>query len=59
MYQFLKQYSYNTQIEVSLLKLQSLTQSQNESFIDYITRFIEKAAYMRNYPDEIDQVRIT
>lgn len=56
--QFLKQYSYNTQIEVSLLDLQSLTQRHNESFADYITRFREKAACMRNRPDEIDQVRI-
>ena len=58
MNQFLKQYSYNTQIEFSLLDLQSLTQRSNESFANYIIRFREKAACMRNRLDEIDQVRI-
>ena len=55
---FLKQYDYNTKLEVSIRDLELTKQKSNESFSDFLTRFMNKAVLMKNKLAEKDQVRM-
>ena len=55
---FLKQYEYNTKLEVSIRDLKLTKQKLNESFSDFLTRFMNKAGLMKNKLAEKDQVRM-
>ena len=55
---FLKQYEYNTKLKVSIRDLQLTKQRTNESFSDFLTRFMNKARLMMNKLAEMDQVRM-
>ena len=45
---FLKQYEYNTKLEVSIRDLELTKQMSNEYFSDFLTRFMNKAGLMKN-----------
>ena len=47
---FMKQYSLNVQLDVSLRDLQNTKQKYNESFAEYLTRWREKLGQMRHRP---------
>ncbi|XP_028064574.1 uncharacterized protein LOC114267708 [Camellia sinensis] len=53
---FVNQYSYNTQIEVTVSELEATTQNPKESFIDFAARWRAKAARMTDRPTEREQV---
>ena len=55
---FLKQYEYNTKLEVSIRDLELTKQRPNESFSDFLTRFMNKAGLMNNKLAGKDQVRM-
>ena len=55
---FLKQYEYNTKLEVSIKDLKLTKQRSNESFSDFLTRFMNKAGLMKNNLAEKDQVKM-
>ena len=55
---FLKQYEYNTKLEVSIRDLELTKQRSNEFFSDFLTRFMNKAGLMKNKLAEKDQVRM-
>ena len=55
---FLKQYEYNTKLEVSIRDLELTKQKLEESFSDFLTRFMNKAGLMKNKLAEKDQVRM-
>ena len=55
---FLEQYEYNTNLEVSIRDLELTKQRPNESFSDFLTRFMNKAGLMKNKLAENDQVRM-
>ena len=55
---FLKQYDHNTRLEVSIRDLELTKQKYNESFSDFLTRFMNKAGLMKNKLAEKDQVRM-
>ena len=55
---FLKQYEYNTKLEVSIKDLKLTKQKLNESFSDFLTKFMNKAGLMKNKLAEKDQVRM-
>ena len=55
---FLKQYEYNTKLEVSIRDLELTKQKYNESFSDFLTRFINKVGLMKNKLAEKDQIRM-
>ena len=55
---FLKQYEYNTKLEVSIRDLELTKQRPNESFSDFLTRFMNKACLIKNKLAEKDQVRM-
>ena len=55
---FVKQYEYNTKLEVSIRDLELTKQKPNKSFFDFLTRFINKAGLMKNKLAEKDQVRM-
>ena len=55
---FLKQYEYNTKLEVSIRDLELTKQRLNESFSDFLTRFMNKAGLMKNKLARKDQVRM-
>ena len=55
---FLKQYEYNTKLEVSIRDLELTKQKYNESFSDFLTRFMNKVGLMKNKLAEKDQVRM-
>ena len=55
---FLKQYEYNIKLEVSIRDLELTKQRSNESFSDFLTRFMNKAGLMKNKLAEKDQVRM-
>ena len=55
---FLKQYEYNTKLEVSIRDLELTKQKPNEYFSDYLTRFMNKAGLMKNKLAEKDQFRM-
>ena len=54
---FLKQYEYNTKLEVSIIDLELTKQKSNEFFFDFLTRFMNEAGLMKNKLAEKDQVR--
>ena len=53
---FLKQYEHNTKLEVSIKDLELTKQKPNESFSDFLTRFMNKARLIKNKLVEKDQV---
>ena len=55
---FLKQYDHNTRLEVSIRDLELTKQKYNESFSDFLTRFMNKIGLMKNKLAEKDQVRM-
>ena len=55
---FLKQYEYNTKLEVSIKDLELTKQRSNEYFSNFLTRFMNKAGLMKNKLTEKDQVRM-
>ncbi|XP_028058154.1 uncharacterized protein LOC114262022 [Camellia sinensis] len=55
---FVNQYSYNTQIEVTISELEATTQNLKEPFIDFMARWRAKAARMTSRPSEREQVRL-
>ena len=55
---FMKQYSLNVQLDVSLRDLQNTKQKYNESFAEYLTRWRKKLGQMRHRPTKIDQLII-
>ena len=55
---FLKQYEYNTKLEVSIRDLELTKQRSNESFSDFLTRFMNKVGLVKNKLAEKDQVRM-
>ena len=54
----MKQYEYNTKLEVSIRDLELTKQRLNESFSDFLIRFMNKAGLMKNKLAEKDQVRM-
>ena len=50
--------STNTKLEVSIKELELTKQMSNESFSDFLTRFMNKAGLMKNKLAEKDQVRM-
>ena len=55
---FLKQYEYNTKLEVSIRDFKLTKQKSNESFSNFLTRFMNKVGLIKNKLAEKDQVRI-
>ena len=55
---FLKQYEYNTKLQVSIRDLELTKQKPYESFSDFLTRFMNKVGLMKNKLAEKDQVRM-
>ena len=55
---FLKQYDHNTRLEVSIRDLELTKQKFNDSFSDFLTKFINKVGLMKNKLAEKDQVRM-
>ncbi|XP_028116877.1 uncharacterized protein LOC114314601 [Camellia sinensis] len=53
---FVNQYSYNTQIEVTISELEATTQNHKEPFIDFVARWRAKADKMTSRPSEREQV---
>ena len=51
---FLKQYEYNTKLKVSIGDLELTKQKSNESFSDFLTRFMNKIGLMKNKLAEKD-----
>ena len=49
---------YNTKLEVSIRDLELTKQKLNESFSDFLTRFMNKVGLMKNKLAEKDQVRM-
>ena len=54
----MKQYEYNTKLEVSIRDLKLTKQRSNESLSDFLTRFMNKAGPMKNKLAEKDQLRM-
>ena len=52
---FLKQYEYNTKLEVSIRDLELTKQRSNESFSDFLIRFMNKVGLMKNKIAEKDK----
>ena len=55
---FLKQYDHNTRLKVSIRDLEFTKQKFNESFSDFLIRFMNKVGLMKNKLAEKDQVRM-
>ena len=55
---FLKQYDHNTKLEVLIRDLELTKQKYNESFSDFLTRFMNKAGLIKTKLAEKDQVRM-
>ena len=55
---FLKPYDHNTRLEVSIRDLELTKQKFNESFSDFLTRFMNKVGLMKNKLAKKDQVRM-
>ena len=51
---FLKQYDHNTRLQVSIKDLKLTKQKFNESFFDFLTRFMNKTGLMKNKLAEKD-----
>ncbi|KAJ8422386.1 hypothetical protein Cgig2_024804 [Carnegiea gigantea] len=54
--EFLNQYSYNTDLPITLRDLELLKQEEKEGLTNYLARWRAKATYMVGRPSEIDQV---
>ena len=55
---FVAQYSYNTQLDVTLRDLETTRQNFGEAFVDFLSRWRGKVAKMTNRPTEMEQVQI-
>ena len=55
---FLKQYEYNTKLDMSIRDLELKKQKPNESLSDFLIRFMNKVGLMKNKLAEKDQVRM-
>ena len=55
---FREQFSHNATLEISLQDLEMTKQKDGESFSEFLTRWRNKAALMKNKPSEKDQVRM-
>ena len=55
---FVDQYSYNTQVEMTIQALEATHQNPTESFVEFVARWRAKAAQMTDRPSEREQVRI-
>jgi hypothetical protein len=55
---FMKPFSYNTMIDVTLCDLEMTHQRDNETYSEFLVRWRAKALKMINRPDEKDQVNI-
>ncbi|XP_042508681.1 uncharacterized protein LOC122084475 [Macadamia integrifolia] len=53
---FTRQYSYNTEIELTRRELETTKQAAGEGFTSYLKRFRDKAAQMWDRPNEREQV---
>jgi hypothetical protein len=51
---FMKQFSYNTMIDVTLSDLETTRQRDNETFSEFLVRWKAKASKMTNRPHEKD-----
>ena len=54
--EFIRQYSFNTVVDVSWRELEALRQRPDESVTSFISRWREKLAYIINRPSERDQI---
>jgi hypothetical protein len=54
----MKQFSYNTMIDVTLCDLETTCQKDNETFFEFLIRWRAKALKMINMPIEKDLVNI-
>jgi hypothetical protein len=54
----MKQFSYNTMIDVTLRDLEMTRQRDNETFFEFLVRWRAKTTKMINWSDEKDQVNI-
>ncbi|WKA00121.1 hypothetical protein VitviT2T_018511 [Vitis vinifera] len=54
--EFIRQYSFNTIVDVSRRELEALRQGPDESVISFISRWREKIAQIINRPSERDQI---
>ena len=55
---FVKQYSYNAELEVTLRDLEDARQEPKEKFADFVRRFRSVAAKIINWPNEEDQMNL-
>ena len=55
---FIKQYEYNTQLDITRRDLETTKQKPGESFSDYVARWRAKAVKMRNRPPEDEQIEL-
>ena len=55
---FIKQYEYNTQLDITCRDLETIKQKLGESFSDYVARWRAKAVKMRNHPLEDEQIEL-
>ena len=55
---FITQYEYNQELDVTIRDFETTRQEFKESFIEFLTRWRNKAAKMVQRPIEKDQVRI-
>ena len=54
--EFLRQYSFNTVVDVSLRELEALRQRPDESVTSFISRWREKITQIIDRPSECDQI---
>jgi hypothetical protein len=55
---FMKQFSYNTMVDVTFKDLETMQQNDNETFSEFQARWRAKAAKMMNRLAEKDQVNV-
>ena len=55
---FIKQYEYNTQLDITRRDLKTTKQKPVKSFFDYVARQQAKAIKMRNRPPEDKQIEL-
>ena len=55
---FIKQYEYNTQLDVMRRDLETMRQKSCESFYDYIARWRGKATLMRDRSPKDEQIEM-
>ena len=56
--EFIRQYSFNTVVDVSRRELEALSQRPNESVTSFISRWREKIAQIIDRPSEHDQINM-